>query len=159
MLADPTLEPASEAGQELAELMRTARIAKVANSYDLHLVEELARIAHDLGAPAHRGRMGLTSPAVVAVAESQQGVSARTLRRRASDALDRLGEFAQVRDDPELLAAWERRHPLIPLTAREELELASREERVFRLAMSTRLPMEDVLEMVPGPRWRTERRA
>lgn len=156
---DPPLGQAPDGEHELAGLMRAAWVEKVVNSYDLYLVEELARIAHELGAPAHRGRLGLTSPAVVAVAESQRGVSARTLRRRASDALDRLAEFALVRDDRELLAAWERRHPPIPLTAREELELAAMDERVFELATTTRLPFEEVLALVPGPRWRTERRA
>lgn len=77
--------------------------------------------------------MGLTSPAVVEETAREIQLSSRTLRRRATHALDRLQDYAIAREDPQSLAEWKRAHPAMPLTAREEMELAIHEEQWWDL--------------------------
>lgn len=159
MASTPAPRPERDAEYDVLELLRDALRDKVIASYDVWLVWDLAFVAHHLDAAQHRGRMGLTSPAVVAIAERDQGVPSRTLRRRASNALDRLQEYAAVRHDPVRLEDWKRRHPEVPLTAPEEMELALREERFFDLMTGPeRLAPEEALARLPRARWRAVRR-
>lgn len=127
------LERESDPQHELLELLRSAWLDKAIVAFDMLLLWDLAGAAHRLEAPAHRGRMGLTAPAVVEEVARDLELASRTLRRRASTALDRLREYAAARDDTALLVAWKRNHPVMPLTAREELEIAIREEQWWDL--------------------------
>lgn len=115
------------------ELLRDAWLDDAIVSFDMWLLWDLATTAHRLSSPSHRGRMGLTSPAVVEETAREIQLSSRTLRRRATNTLDRLQEYAAAREDPQSLAEWKRAHPVVPLTAREELELAIHEERWWDL--------------------------
>jgi hypothetical protein len=49
---------------------------------------------------------------------------AETLRKRAMRAIDRLHAYVEVREDEARFAEWRARHPVLALTAREEMELA-----------------------------------
>lgn len=102
------------------------------NGFDFMLLDELAKKAHELGAPTHRGRMGLTSPAVVEAFAAPLHLSARALRRRAAKAIDRIAEYVGVRGDPERLAVWRARHrrPAV-LSAAEQTQLALAEAEFY----------------------------
>lgn len=129
--ASPDLEPPTD--YTLLELLKDAFFDQAVVGFDMRLLWDLAQTADRLGAPAHRGRMGLTSPAVVEAFASERHLNARSVRRRATESLDRLREYAAVRDDVEGLARWKRRHPHVDLTAREEMELALVEEHAWWL--------------------------
>jgi hypothetical protein len=101
--------------------------------FDLDLLWQLAQAADRLGSPARRGRMGLTSPAVIEAFSEQMHLNARSVRRRAGEVLDRLQEYASVRDDADALARWKVRHPPIVLSARELMEMAITEEQAWWL--------------------------
>ena len=126
-------EPEPFADYTLLELLTEAWVDRAVVGFDLRLVWDLAQLADRLDAPAHRGRMGLTSPAVVEAFAAARHLNARTVRRRAGEVLDRLREYAAVREDDEALARWRRRHPRVVLSAREEMELAIQEEQTWWL--------------------------
>lgn len=115
------------------ELLRSACLDDVLVGFDVRLVWDLAVEASKVDAPSHRGRLGLTTPAVVEAVARHRRQAPRTLRRRATNALDRLREYAVAREDPDTFDAWKARHPVIPLTPREELELAIHEEQWWSL--------------------------
>lgn len=131
LIADATADPDPE--YDALELLRDAWLDDAIVTFDMWLLWDLAAIAHRLGSPGHRGRMGLTSPAVVEETAREIQLSSRTLRRRATHALDRLQDYAIAREDPQSLAEWKRAHPVMPLTAREEMELAIHEEQWWDL--------------------------
>lgn len=108
---------------QVTELMMEAMDDHVVGVFDAWLIEELSRVAHYTGAPGRRGRQGLTTPAVVAIVAEQVRLSPRGLRRRAGKALDRLGEYVAVRDDPAQFAVWKAQHPAGSLTARDQMDL------------------------------------
>lgn len=149
-LLAPEREPDPE--YDVLELLKAALHDDVVSGFDLWVLWDLAQSAHRLGAPGRRGRMGLTSPAVVDAVAHGVGLSSRTLRRRAAEAMDRLAEYAVAREDPDSLAAWKRAHPLVPLTARQELELAIREEEWWCLVTEKHMGPEEAQNRVwPGP--------
>ncbi len=125
--------PEPFAAYSVLELLKAAFIDGAVVGFDLRLLWDLAQVADRLGAPAHRGRMGLTTPAVVEVFAAERHLNARSVRRRAGEVLDRLWEYASVRDDVEALAEWRRLHPPVVLSAREEMELAIEEEQAWWL--------------------------
>jgi hypothetical protein len=128
-----TEESEPVADYTLLELLKAAYVDRVAIGFDLRLLWDLAQVADRLGAPAHRGRMGLTTPAVVEAFAAERHLNARSVRRRACEVLDRLQEYVSVRDDAEALAHWKLQHPPVVLSAREELELAIEEEKTWWL--------------------------
>lgn len=131
LLADAAAE--SDPEYDALELLRDAWLDDAIVSFDMWLLWDLAATAHRLGSPGRRGRMGLTSPAVVEETAREIQLSSRTLRRRATHALDRLRDYAIAREDPQSLAEWKRAHPVMPLTAREEMDLAIHEEQWWNL--------------------------
>ena len=116
------LVPEVDPSWQVTELLMEATTDHAIVVFDAWLIGELARVAAETDAPAHRGRQGLTTPAVVDRVGEQVGLSTRTLRRRTSKALDRLAEYVAVRDDPTQFAVWKARHPA-SLTPQEEMEL------------------------------------
>lgn len=115
----------------MLELLKEALIDGAVVPFDLDLLWQLAQAVDRLGSPAHRGRMGLTSPAVIEAFSEQMHLNARSVRRRATEVLDRLQEYASVRDDVEALAHWNRQHPPVVLSARQQMELAIEEEQAW----------------------------
>lgn len=91
--------------------------------FDAWLIGELARIAHAFEAPGHRGRLGLTTPAVVDHVAQDVRLSTRALRRRAAKALDRMSEYVAVREDDARFAVWRARRRTASQLAQEEMEL------------------------------------
>lgn len=73
-------------------------------------------------APARRGRAGLTSPAVVEVVARYSPQSARSVRRRASMLMDRLGRYACEERLVEDLRGFVTAHELPPMSLDEVLE-------------------------------------
>jgi hypothetical protein len=126
-------DPEPFADYTLLELLKAALIDGAVVPFDLDLLWQLAQAADRLGAPVHRGRMGLTSTAVIQAFSEQMHLNARSVRRRAGEVLDRLQAYASVRDDAEALARWKVHHPPLVLSAREQLELAIEEEQAWWL--------------------------
>ncbi|HEY9564254.1 MAG TPA: hypothetical protein VIR30_10840, partial [Nocardioides sp.] len=85
--------------------------------------------------PAHRGRLGLTAPAVVEAVAAEANLAPRSLRKRAARALDRLMEYVDARDDLQRYAAWKAQHRQRELTTWDEMELSlvEAEHERFRL--------------------------
>jgi hypothetical protein len=147
---DETLPPLTAAEPEpfadytLLELLKAAFLDGAVVGFDLDLLWQLAEAADRLGAPAHRGRMGLTAPAVIEAFSEQMHLNARSVRRRAGEVLDRLQEYASVRDEADSLARWKMRHPPAVLSAREQMELAIEQEQAWWLMTGPeRLAPED----------------
>lgn len=113
---------------DVTELMIEVMDAGAIEVFDAWLIGELARVAHAADAPAHRGRMGLTTPAVVETVAQHVHLSTRALRRRATKAIDRIAEYVDVRDDPARFAAWKAQHPAGGLAAVEEMHLVIAED-------------------------------
>jgi hypothetical protein len=86
---------AEEPRQQLAELLRRALDSGALSDQDRHLLVDLALAANVAGAPLRRGRAGLTTPSVAQLVSEDHALAARTIRRHAADALDRLGEVAR----------------------------------------------------------------
>ncbi len=123
LLDQKPLQPAAEDSRWLlTELLMDAMTDHAIAVFDAWLIGELARVAAAMDAPAQRGRQGLTTPAVVECVGEQVGLCARTLRRRAGKALDRLAEYVAVREDPERFAVWKARHRA-SLSVQEEMQL------------------------------------
>lgn len=104
---DPVLDPAAEA----VRFLRTAGSDRALGWWEVWLVHQLAIAADEIGAPLHRGRFGLTTPAAVAKVARLCGKSERTVRRRACQVLDALAEYAAVQVDETQLARWRLEHP------------------------------------------------
>ena len=102
--------------------------AHAINAFDAWLLDQLSSVAARLKAPGHRGRMGLTTPAVVDELGRIVHLSPRAIRRRATTALDRLAEYVTVRDDPDKFAVWRAQHPTCPVTPAEEMQLVITDE-------------------------------
>lgn len=82
---------------EAADFLEEAMYAGVIDEADVRLLYDLAAAADVLDAPAHRGRLGLTAPAVAERVAAGRRQAARTIRRRASVLLDRLAAYATGR--------------------------------------------------------------
>lgn len=152
-MIEESTAPAPEpfADYSVLELLKAAFIDGAVVGFDLRLLWDLAYIAEALGAPAHRGRMGLTTPTVVEAFAAQRHLNARSVRRRATEVLDRLQEYAAVRDDADALAHWKWRHPPVVLSAREQMELAVEEEQAWWL-------MTGPEHLAPDTAWARARR-
>ncbi len=117
------LEPIVSAESESGFLVQAAVLDGAITSSDANLLLSLAQAAEELGTHARRGRAGLMAPAVIDAVTSQWPTSARSIRRRVGEILERLGNFArhgQVGDDlSDFLAS----HELPPVEMAEFLEL------------------------------------
>lgn len=131
----PCVEQDLEPGPVLAELFHTGLEEGAINGLDYWLLWALAAEADRQDAPAHRGRLGLTAPAVVEAVADEANLAPRSLRRRAARALDRLIEYVEARDDSTRYAEWKAHHRPSELTIWDEMELSlvEVEEDLFRL--------------------------
>lgn len=135
-VADATqLEPAGDGYESQDELVGQverleieAMEAHAINAFDAWLLDQLASVAARLEVPGRRGRMGLTTPAVVDELGRIVHLSPRAIRRRATTALDRLAEYVRVRDDLDKFAVWRAQHPTCPVTPAEEMQLVITDE-------------------------------
>lgn len=121
-------ESQDDAFWDLTGLMIEAMDVNAIHVFDAILLGDLARVAAELDVAARRGRMGLTTPAVVDVVAECVHLSSRAIRRRASAALDRLAEYVSVRDDEAKFLVWRAQHPTCQVTAAEEMHLVINED-------------------------------
>lgn len=129
------IEPDDDPGPVLAEIFHVGQEEAAINGLDYWLLWALAAEADRQNVPAHRGRMGLTAPAVVEAVAAEVNLAPRSLRKRAARALDRLTAYVDARDDSARYAEWKAQHRQRELTIWDEMELVlveSEEER-FRL--------------------------
>ncbi len=103
--------------------MQAAVLDGAITSSDANLLLSLAQAAEELGTPARRGRAGLMAPAVIDAVTSQWPTSARSIRRRVGEILERLGTFARDRQVADDLSAFVATHELPPVEMAEFLEL------------------------------------
>lgn len=131
----PWIEPENDPGPVLAELFHIGHEEAAINGLDYWLLWALAAEADSQNVPAHRGRLGLTAPAVVEAVAAEANLAPRSLRKRAARALDRLVEYVDARDDPERYAEWKAQHRQCELTVWDEMELTlvEAEQERFRL--------------------------
>lgn len=88
---DSTSTPVDEdATEQLDDILRRALEFGALSDSDRVLLLDLAHAAHRLGAPMRRGRAGLTTPSVAQMVGQDHALAARTVRRHAADALDRI---------------------------------------------------------------------
>jgi hypothetical protein len=113
---------------QITDLMIDAMDANAIHVFDAWLLCTLAQLAARLGAPGHRGRMGLTTPAVVGELSDIVHLSPRAVRRRATAALERLAVYVEVRRSPERFAVWRAQHPSCSVTPAEEMQLVLTDE-------------------------------
>lgn len=120
---------------ELMELLDSAIRNNALEGFEIWLIYELASEATKQGAPMRRGMFGLTAPSVIAPIARCRPESARTLRRRAKSALEKLTEYAEARRDDVTLARWIAAHPWRPMTAEEAFyeEMVYTEEFIAQL--------------------------
>ncbi len=121
-------EPLDDLFDQVTELMIDAMGANAIHVFDAWLLGALASLAAQMGVAGHRGRMGLTTPAVVEQLADRVHLSARAIRRRATTALDRLAEYVEVRENPERFAVWHAQHTSCPVTPAEEMQLVLTED-------------------------------
>ncbi len=137
---------------QVTELLADAMNDGVIEDFDAWLIVELARVAHLVGAPAHRGRMGLTTPDVVEVVAESVRLSTRTLRRRAVKAVDRIAEYVAVREDPEWFGVWRARHPATGLSVRAQMELVITDDAsAYWVRSCSRVVVPTILETARAP--------
>lgn len=87
----PTPVPTDEdVTEELDDILRRALACGALTDADRDLLLDLAHAAHRIGAPLRRGRAGLTAPSVAQMVSEDHGLAARTVRRHAADALDKV---------------------------------------------------------------------
>lgn len=87
-------DSAGDEREELDELLCRAIDSGALSECDRDLLVDLALAAHHSGAPLRRGRGGLTTPSVAQMVSEDHPLSARTIRRHASDAIDVLADIA-----------------------------------------------------------------
>jgi hypothetical protein len=104
-------------------LMIDAMEAHAIDAFDAWVLSALASIAADMRVAGHRGRMGLTTPAVIDVLADRVHLSPRAIRRRVTTSLDRLAEYVEVRRSPARFAVWQAQHTSCPVTPAEEMQL------------------------------------
>ena len=92
----PAEEPdAQEPREQLSELLRRALDSGSLSDQDRGLLLDLAVAANLADAPIRRGRAGLTTPSVSQLISEDHTLAARTIRRRAANALDQLEKVAR----------------------------------------------------------------
>jgi hypothetical protein len=128
-------EPANDPGPVLAAIFHIGQEEAAINGLDYWLLWALAAEADRQNVPAHRGRIGLTAPAVVEAVAAEANLAPRSLRKRAARALDRLIEYVDARDDPQRYSEWKAQHRQRELTVWDEMELTlvEAEQERFRL--------------------------
>lgn len=137
----------------VTELLMEVMDEGVVEVFDAWLIGELARVAHYSKAPGRRGRLGLTTPAVVETVAQHVHLSTRGLRRRAVKTVDRIAEYVAVRDDPARFAVWRARHPAASLTAREEMQLViGEDESAYWVRARSRAADSSARDEPSGPR-------
>lgn len=107
---------------ETSLLMQSALVASLVSLPDASLLQQLAEAAEERSAPGRRGRAGLTSPSVVECVARYRPQSVRSIRRRASMLLDRLGRYAKDERLVEELRAFVAAHEVPPRSLDEVLE-------------------------------------
>lgn len=107
---------------ESSHLVQHALLGGVLSLPDASLLQQLALAAAEHSAPARRGRAGLTSPAVVEFVTRYSPQSARSVRRRASTLMDRLGRYANEERLVDDLRHFVAAHDLPPMSLDEVLE-------------------------------------
>ena len=107
---------------ESSHLVQHALLGGVLSLPDASLLQQLADAAADHSAPARRGRAGLTSPVVVEFVSRYSPQSARSVRRRASMLMDRLGRYANEERLVDDLRHFVAAHALPPMSLDEVLE-------------------------------------
>lgn len=142
-----------EPGWALALLEMDAMEDKAIETFDCCFIRFLAEVAHEMDAPVHRGRAGLTSPAVIERLAWHVHLSPRALRTRVAKALDRLREYAMVREDPERLAQWRKRRPLDSLRAGDEMQLIFPRDEEGEYAYWVRDQDRESVETAMGIEW------
>lgn len=91
-VAADELDPAVE----LRELLQMALDSGVLTESERNLLFDLAHAAEQVGAPLRRGRAGLSTPSVAELVSRDHELSARTVRRKAVNAIDELSTFAST---------------------------------------------------------------
>ena len=117
----PDLE--TNADSQSGHLVQAALLAGAISYDDASLLHQLAQAADEQAAPSRRGRGGLTAPAAVESAMRFRKVPTRTVRRRATAALDQLGAFAREQRIVGDLRDFVSTHDLPPVELAELLEL------------------------------------
>ena len=107
---------------ESSHLVQHALLGGVLSLPDASLLQQLADAAADHSAPARRGRAGLTSPVVVEFVSRYSPQSARSVRRRASMLMDRLGRYANEERLVDDLRHFVAAHDPPPMSLDEVLE-------------------------------------
>lgn len=153
------IEPEDDPGPLLAEIFHIGHEEAAISGLDYWLLWALAAEADRQNVPAHRGRMGLTAPAVVEAVAAEANLAPRSLRKRAARALDRLVEYVDARDDPMRYAEWKAQHRQRELTIWDEMELTlvEAEQERFRLDHPgmTRKQLRVAFNVVLGTRRRS----
>ncbi len=111
------------AESESGFLVQAAVLDGAITSSDANLLLSLSQAAKELGSPARRGRAGLMAPAVIDAVTSQWPTSARSVRRRVGEIIERLGKFARDRQVGDDLSDFLATHELPPVEMAEFLEL------------------------------------
>lgn len=140
----PCVERELDPGSVLTELFQTGLAEGAINGLDYWLLWALAAEADRQNVPAHRGRLGLTAPAVVEAVAAEANLAPRSLRKRAARALDRLIEYVEARDESKRYAEWKAQHRCRELTVWDEMELSLVEAELerFRLDHSEMTPKQ-----------------
>lgn len=107
---------------ETSLLMQSALVGGLLSLSDASLLQQLAEVAGERSAPGRRGRAGLTSPSVVEYVGRYPPESVRSIRRRASMLMDRLGNYAKDERLVEELRAFVAAHEVPPMSLDEVLE-------------------------------------
>jgi hypothetical protein len=131
----PCVERELDPGSVLTELFQTGLEEGAINGLDYWLLWALAAEADRQDVPAHRGRLGLTAPVVVEAVADEANLAPRSLRKRATRALDRLVEYVDARDDPKRYAEWKAQHRQRELTIWDEMELTLVEAELERFRL------------------------
>lgn len=131
----PWIEPEEEPGPALAEIFKVGHQEAAISGLDYWLLWALAMEADRQNVPAHRGRIGLTAPAVVEAVAAEANLAPRSLRKRATRALDRLIQYVDAREDPQTYVQWKARHRPPELTIWDEMELSLAEAEKERFSL------------------------
>lgn len=93
---DGEVDEANEIKEELDDFLQRAIDSGQLAEGDRDLLIDLAHAAEQVGAAGRRGRGGLMTPSVTRLVEEAHGMSARSVRRHAADAIRTIQEVARV---------------------------------------------------------------
>lgn len=97
---EPLVSLAEDASNELLELLEAAARMGVISAEDRVLLIDLAVASDAAGVPGRRGRAGLMTPRASKAVARQQGISSRTVRRRAARSIESLKTFSATWLEP-----------------------------------------------------------